>query len=99
MYPLMENHDFAFRMQKEFIKDIEAMNPKYLIYIGVPTSWLRLRDSHEEIFLWLDAYLQKGLKLVGAVEILKDKAVYHWEPDVKFPVGSRFWIAIFERKA
>jgi len=98
MYPLMEKHDFALRMQKEFIKDIEAGNPKYLIYVGVPTSWLQRPDSHREIFQWIDGYLQRGhLRLVGAVELLNDEAVYHWEPDVKWPVLSRFWIAIFER--
>ena len=100
MYPLMENHDFALQMQKDFIKDVEAINPKYLIYVGVPTSWLRRRDSHKEIFQWLDGYLQRGhLKLVGVVELWEDEAVYHWEPDVKWPVPTRFWIAIFERTA
>jgi hypothetical protein len=98
MYPLMENHDFALQMQKGFIKDVVAINPKYLIYVGVPTSWLRCRDSHKEIFQWFDGYLQRGnLKLVGVVELLKDEAVYHWEPDVKWPVLSQCWIAIFER--
>ena len=53
MYPLMEDHDFALQMQKDFIKDVESMNPKYLIYVGVPTSWLRRHDSHKEIFQWL----------------------------------------------
>lgn len=100
MYPLMENHDFALQMQKGFIKDVQARNPKYLIYINVPTSWLQRPDSHTEIFQWFDGYLQGGsLRLVGVVELLEDKAVYHWEPDVKWPGLSQFWIAIFESTA
>ena len=98
MYPLMENHDFALQMQKGFIKDVQTRNPKYLIYVDVPTSWLQRPDSHKEIFQWLDGYLQRGqLKLVGVVELLNDEAVYHWESDVKWPDLSRLWIAIFER--
>ena len=59
MYPLMEIHDFALQMQKKFIKDIEAINPKYLIYIGIPYSWLKRPDSHKEIFQWFNDYLQR----------------------------------------
>jgi hypothetical protein len=98
MYPLMEKHDFALRMQKDFIQDIEAVNPKYLIYVNIPTSWLKGHHSHMEIFKWFNGYRQKNhLRLVGVVELLKDEAVYYWETEVKWPVLSKFWIAIFER--
>ncbi len=98
MYPMMEHHDFALQMQKEFIKDIETANPKYLVYVGLPTSWLRRDDSHPEIFQWIDHYLKRDdLKLVGVVELAEDKIVYHWEPDAKWSVPSRFWVCIFER--
>ena len=99
MYPLMENHDFALQMQKDFIKDVEAINPKYLILVGVPYSWSRCDDSHKEIFQWIDGYLKRDyVRLVGVVELSKDGSVYHWEPDVKWPVPG-YWIAIFERTA
>ena len=97
MYPLMENHDFALQMQKKFIKNVEEKNPKHLIYVELPTSWLRCTNSHEEIFQWFNGYGRRGhLRLVGVVELLKDEAIYHWEPDVKWPVPSQYWIAIFE---
>ncbi|MCI5157855.1 MAG: hypothetical protein D3906_05335 [Candidatus Electrothrix sp. AUS1_2] len=79
------------------IKDIEETNPKYLIYIVVPTSWLRRHHSHKEIFLWIDGYLKKDMKLVGTVELLKNEAIYHWGQDADAPLRSQFWIAIFER--
>lgn len=98
MYPLMEDHDFALQMQKDFIKDVVAMNPKYLIYVGIPTSWLQDQDSHKRIFEWFDGYLQIGhTRLVGVVELFEDEAVYHWEPDVNGPFHSKFMIHIFER--
>ena len=98
MYPMMENHKFALKMQKGFIRDMEIMNPKFLVYVVVPTSWLRHRDSYNEIFQWIDNYLQKGhVKLVGTVELLKGKSIYQWGPNVKRPVSSPFWVAIFER--
>lgn len=100
MYPMMENHDFALRMQKGFIADVEAARPKFLIYVNVPTSWSRRSDSHRELFRWFDEYMRRDrLRMVGTVELWQDKAVYHWEPNVKWPVSSRFWIAVFERTA
>jgi hypothetical protein len=98
MYPLMENHEFAIEMQKGFIKDIETIDPKYIIYVNVPYSWLRLLDSHEEIFQWFDDYLKRNRhRLVGVVELFENEAIYHFEPNVKWPVLSENWITIFER--
>lgn len=98
MYPMMETHDLALGMQKDFIKDVASKNPKYLVFVSLQTSWSRRPDSHNNIFQWFDAYLRSGdLRLVGIVELLEEESVYHWEPDVKWPVPSRFWVAVFER--
>ena len=98
MYPLMENHEFALQMQKNFIKDIEIKKPKYIVFVNVRTSWLQRPDSHRKIFKWFNDYLNKKyLKLVGTIELFNDRTVYHWESEVKWPVRSKSWIAVFER--
>ncbi len=99
MYPMMENHDFALQMQKDFIKDIEAKNPKYVLFVNVPTSWLYRPDSHTEILKWFSNYQKEALRFVGVAELLNDKTLYQWAPNVQGPVASRFWVAIFERAA
>jgi hypothetical protein len=99
MYPLMEKHDFALSMQNDFIKDVESANPKYVLYVNVPTSWLMTSDSHKEVLKWLDNYLQNGhAKLVGLVELYDEKSLCFWGQDVKWPASSENWVAIFERK-
>jgi hypothetical protein len=97
MYPMMENHNFALQMQKDFIKNIEAKNPKYVLFVNVSTSWLCRPDSHTEVLRWFGDYRQRALRLVGVVELFNDRTLYHWAPNVQGPVGSRFWVAIFER--
>ena len=99
MYPMMEKHDFALSMQKDFIKNVEATNPKYILYVNVPTSWLMTKNSHKIVLEWLDNYLQKGqTRLVGLVELSDEKSSYYWYPDVKWPATSKYWVAIFERR-
>jgi hypothetical protein len=98
MYPLMENHAYALQMQADFVKNVEAVNPKFLIYVGVQTSWLVRSDSHPKVFQWIDTYIKKNsLRRVGLVEMFADSAVYHWSPNIKWPPRSKQWISIYER--
>ena len=98
MYPLMENHDFARSMQKQFIEEVEANRPKFIIYVNVRTSWLQRRESHTDIFSWLDRYLSTGqFKLTGLATLYHDRTVYNWGPDIKLPAASSYWVAVFER--
>jgi hypothetical protein len=78
MYPMMENHDFALQMQKDFIKNIEAKNPKYVLFVNVSTSWLYRPDSHLEVLKWFGDYRKRALRLVGVVELSNDRTLYHW---------------------
>jgi hypothetical protein len=97
MYPLMEKHTFALSMQKNFLKDVETVEPKYLLYTNVPTSWLINDDSHLDILQWMDNYLKKhNARLVGLVELYNEKSLYYWGKDIKWPASSKYWVAIFK---
>ena len=98
MYPLMENHDFALKMQKEMIQEIESAQPEFLIFVRINTSWLQRPDSHKLLFDWFETYTAKQYRLVGLVDLLDDKSMYHWIPNVKWPPRSSYWIAILKRK-
>jgi len=98
MYPLMEDHKFALQMQTEMISEIESVKPEYLIYVNISYSWLRRPDSHKLLFKWLQGYLSQNYKLVGLVELLKEKSIFHWAPDVKWPPESHLWITILKRE-
>ncbi len=98
MYPLMEKHPYALSMQEHFIKDIEAAKPRYMIVVNVSTSWLVDKESHQEIFRWLDGYLQDGKsRLVGLVELEMEKSIFYEEPALKWPAATENWVALFER--
>jgi len=100
MYPLMENHQFAVQMQKDFIKDVETRKPKYILYMDIFSSWTHQRDSHNDIFKWFHSYQKDRYELVGVAELVyDDKTIYHWKPSFKWPFIPFDSIAIFKRNA
>ena len=105
MYPLMEAHDFAVQMQKEMIQEIKSVQPEFLVYVHIETSWLDHPGSHKLLLEWFKKYQSKHYKIVGLVDLLQDnddlllnKTVYHWAPNVKWPPSSSSWIAVLKRK-
>ena len=68
-YPLMEPQPFAPRMQDEYIREVEAVHPKYLVASLVSTSWLVQTTSDMRILVWVDSYAKTCYDLVGVAEV------------------------------
>jgi len=82
-YGMMEQQKYALTMQQEMIGEIEAARPKYLVYVDIPTSWLRRKKSNMLIFEWYTQY-REHYDLVGIIDILSaDQTVYHWGDEAK----------------
>jgi hypothetical protein len=99
-YPLMELHNFAEEMQKEMISEIESARPKFVVFVSVPTSWIRNPDSKTAIFEWSEQYIKQFYDIAGIAEIQPmGRAIYHWN---NLPAGytpkARYWIAVYRRK-
>jgi hypothetical protein len=101
MYGLMEPQRFAGQMQRQMIREIEAARPKYLVLVGVRTSWLRRPNSEAEIFKWIHRYTAKDFRLDGLVNIVSRERTDYYLPlsvDPKTIHLSRYSLLIFERK-
>ena len=99
-YGLMEEQKYAFTMQQQMIREVEAGRPEFLVYIGVPTSWLGRPDSPQEVafFSWAQRYVQQEYELVGIVDILKDQSVYRWGSDaIGYRPRSQYTVRVFKR--
>lgn len=98
MYPMMEKHDFAERMQREFVSDVEKAEPRFVVFVNAPTSWLREPDSGRTLFTWMDEYLSaEDLQMVASVELRPWSNAYHLGEDVLWPLPSKNYIVVFER--
>ncbi len=87
MYGLMEKQPFAVAMQTEMIRQIERTQPKYIVMVNTPASWLESEDSSDLIFRWAARYLDVEYDPVGIIDILTlTNTVYLWDSQV---VGYR----------
>jgi len=98
-YSLMEIHKNSLAMQKKMISEIEKNNPKYLLFIRIPVSWLTRPNSVTYIFDWFNKYVNdKHYKLKGLVDIGGNQSNYIWDKDVEtYKPQSESRIYIFER--
>jgi hypothetical protein len=98
VYGLMEDQKYALKMQKEMAEEIEKANPKYVIFVNIPTSWLANARSERYILEWLQQYLNNGYSLVGVVDILSNwETVYRWDNEAKnYAPRSPYFLCVYK---
>lgn len=60
MYPLMEPQPFARTMQREMMAEVERANPKYIVSVTSPFSWLARPDSDRTIIEYAQKKVDSG---------------------------------------
>ena len=98
VYPLMEPHPYAVKMQEEMIGEIESASPRFLIFVNVYTSWLTTPSSDRKIFNWFNRY-SSFYHIVGIVDIISStQTVYRWGTETAdYSPRSRSWLIILQR--
>ena len=99
MYGLMESQPYASRMQQSAIKEIEASEAKYLVYVNVPSSWLVRPDSDTTILTWARTYISAHYEVAGVADIVSDDStVYAWgEEAARYAPRSPYVVYVFRR--
>ena len=100
-YPLMEPQPYAPRMQDEMIQEVEAAHPKYLVFIGVRSSWLHQPDSDLKIVNWTERYTGACYETAGIADIHSmEETTMRWDGDVaEFEPRSQAVVYTFRRKS
>lgn len=96
-YALMEPQPFASMMQKQMISEVEATQPRFLVYVDCWSSWLTGPRSDKRIFGWISSYVQNGYRLVGVIDELKEGTEYHWADAMTYSPRSEHRILVYER--
>ena len=99
-YALMEPQPYAAQMQREMIREIEAAQPKYFVFVVFGNSWLRRNDSNATIFDWFNRYAEANLKGIGIVNVISPDRTDYYLPYNGEPVQlSSTRLVIYERKS
>ena len=100
-YALMEKHPYARDMQKDMASEVEFADPRYVVQVSVPMSWLVKRGSDPFIFKWAEQYLKGRYRIVGWADILPaGETRYVFGADAAdYKPESRFWLAIYEKNS
>lgn len=99
-YTVSENMDYALLMQQEMIREIGSVQPKYIIFVNVLTSWHVNKDAPRTLIDWWMEY--KNLyRRRGLIDIISsDVTIYRWDDDsIGHKPQSNFWIEVYEKNA
>jgi hypothetical protein len=99
-YGLMEAQRYAGQMQQEMIGEIERADPKFLIFVVMPDSWLQRPQSERSIFTWAKEFAAQNYTVAGFVNMVApDKTDYYFGsvPESVPQLGK--YILIYERKS
>ncbi len=86
--------------QREFAKDTEKANPRYVIFFNHPLSLLVQPNVDRYVFEWANEFITKNYVLIGLVDMVEgQQSVYVWREQLNTyrPVSQNL-IYIYERK-
>ncbi|MEE9614494.1 MAG: glycosyltransferase family 39 protein [Thermodesulfobacteriota bacterium] len=99
-YAMLEDHEYALKMQREMAREIESARPEFLVFVNALSSWGVSEWPGGFIFDWFDEYRRKHFDLVGVVHIVSpERTVYRWGEEVSgYPPLSDNRLDIYKRK-
>jgi hypothetical protein len=99
-YGLMEGQKYANQMQQEMIREIERAQPKFLIFVVMPDSWLQQPGSDRMIFTWANEYTAQNYTVAGFVNMIApDRTDYYFGTVPQSVPQLGKYILIYERKS
>jgi hypothetical protein len=99
-YALMEPQPDALKMQGEMRREIESVQPEFLVYVSYSLSWIFHPDSDRSIIEWFNGYAGRFYDQVGLVQLNSTGGVdCIWDDAAKKqPKPTGFYLAVYKRK-
>jgi 4-amino-4-deoxy-L-arabinose transferase-like glycosyltransferase len=99
-YALTEPQPYASRMQDEMMTQIEAVHPRFLVFVQETSSWNLTPGSDRRILDWAWRYTSTCYRLVGLADILADESRYVWGDEARdYRPVSPYVVFVYERRS
>lgn len=80
MFPLMENHPYAARMQRDLVRQLESARPKYIVFAASRNSWMTTEESKTIVLDWVEYEAPKRYVPVGQIDVMSPWLTeYRWD--------------------
>lgn len=99
-YGLTEDQPYWSAMQKQMIREVEATQPAYVVFVNVKFSWVYtpMSPQVDALSTWMDRYIADGFEEVGMVEVVEPESHYFWGSEARGYRLPSHEIRIFKRK-
>jgi hypothetical protein len=100
LYPLVEPNPLGPAMKDELIREVVAAQPRYVVWVDVPSSWTFRVAAAEPLVRWAGNFLESSYVLDGRVAILGPRRTeYAWGEEAARLGADRANILVFRRVA
>ena len=98
-YPLTENQPYSKEMRQDMMSEIEASNPKYLIFVNSSFSWGGSSEAVKDISDWYMKQ-QEHYNIACLIDLdQKGKGTFIWGEEARtYKPKNPSWIWVHERK-
>lgn len=100
LYYLTEQHRFTDQMRQEFIAQLEAAPPRYLVYSPSWNSELVSAEARSKLSAWFEQFVKSRYCLLGVADMVSAETIeYRWGKDAeKYTPRARLRMLVYEQK-
>jgi len=101
MYSLTEPQPYLRQMQDEMIREVEAARPKYLVHVGMSSSWAASGQPDMRMLVWMKDYVTKCYDRVGIVDVdVNGTSTFVWDDAVApYQPRTQSLVVTYKRRA
>jgi hypothetical protein len=81
MYDLARAQPYAREMRREFMDDVETLQPRFLVLVNAGTSWMPWPKEAQPFIDWINRYPGQFYELIGLAAVFQTNSAYFWDPD------------------
>jgi hypothetical protein len=99
MYDLVRVNRYTAQFQREMMDEIMAAQPRFLVVVKLPGSWLIQPGADEALARWAPEYMGRYYDAIGKAYVYPDHSDFVWGPEsAKERSDTKFTIAVYQRK-
>jgi hypothetical protein len=99
MYDLVREQPYAAEMRREFMTDVERLQPRFLVVINAGASWMPWPKEARTFVDWINRYPGQFYELTGLAAVYQNDSAYFWDRDgIAQHLETASSVFVFRRK-